>query len=423
MNTRFFSSFPQKKARTELDKVLREGRDGIAIACAYVTKAGVKLLMQHADRLRHPDSFLVVANDDPTDFKALTELDRECPDRVFVHLGYLEPRERGVGSGLMHSKVFLASCADGRWLWVGSHNLTGRATQGINCEAAMVIEGTASDQVMKDACEHLQACRATAIPFRDRPPGSDDPPDGPNPVDVLVIHAELDAELCELPWYVHLMAPDTRHDEFLLPAGDVLLFLYRPGELAECVDPSKAIRSCKGQITAFNLTEHNPRATGRTATWPRATFEIRQVDSVLRMSLPMSKTERVETQALLAIQRDDKGASEFLYLASRPLYKCEKQAGTPRPTELDGDMVAFFSAAGVDSRSCTPIVPCRSVAWQWELQGEDVTFLKRGPGTAQTAGVRYPPKAPKGLFEGKELEKGLLMYRARHRMRLGCNRG
>jgi hypothetical protein len=67
--------------------------------------------MQHTDRLRLPGSFIVVSASPPTDFDALAKLDSEVPDRVFIHLGGVSPREIGgkpFGLPLMHSKVFYA---------------------------------------------------------------------------------------------------------------------------------------------------------------------------------------------------------------------------------------------------------------------------------------------------------------------------
>ena len=41
----------------------------------------------------------------------------------------------------MHSKVFFARAGEQCRLWTGSHNLTASAMQGVNCEAAVLVEG------------------------------------------------------------------------------------------------------------------------------------------------------------------------------------------------------------------------------------------------------------------------------------------
>jgi hypothetical protein len=42
----------------------------------------------------------------------------------------------------MHSKVFFAKNGQRCQLWAGSHNLTASASQGVNCEAAVLLDGT-----------------------------------------------------------------------------------------------------------------------------------------------------------------------------------------------------------------------------------------------------------------------------------------
>ena len=120
----------------------------VAIACAFLTGGGAVFLKKHAARLRLSGSFLVVAWEPPTTLflDALEELHSLFPGNLYVHLGAQTPVEKHVGRGLMHSKLFFARAGGQCWLWTGSHNLTASATQGVNREAAIVLEGSIDEQ-------------------------------------------------------------------------------------------------------------------------------------------------------------------------------------------------------------------------------------------------------------------------------------
>ncbi|MDB5388030.1 MAG: hypothetical protein JWM11_3676, partial [Planctomycetaceae bacterium] len=128
----------------------------------------------------------------------------------------------------MHSKVFYARSGRECWLWTGSHNLTGLATQGGNCEASVILNGTVDEQPFVDALQHLVACKNESKPYD---------PDEPSPnvtkrADVVVIHAETDSVPTDpLPWHVHLCLETSDFDELLGPPADVRLFLYPRGAL------------------------------------------------------------------------------------------------------------------------------------------------------------------------------------------------
>ena len=131
-----------------------------------------------------------------------------------------------MGPGLMHSKIFFAKAGRECRLWTGSHNLTASATQGVNREAAILIEGTADEQVFADALRHLNQCRAEAILFDPL-----QPPPLLTSQHTLVIHAECDTGLKIFPWYVHLRPDTTEYDAAMRPPAAVWLYLYEPGSL------------------------------------------------------------------------------------------------------------------------------------------------------------------------------------------------
>src|SRR5205823_9447747 len=55
------------------------------------------------------------------------------------------------------------------WLWTGSHNLTASASQGVNCEAAVVLEGSIEEQPFRDAMSHLERCKQESRSIRSVP--------------------------------------------------------------------------------------------------------------------------------------------------------------------------------------------------------------------------------------------------------------
>src|SRR5439155_20069786 len=117
MNARFLSSNPRHRASSDLDNVLAQGTDQIAIAVAFLTAGGAEVLKRHAQRLRLVDSFVVVAWEQPTSLQVLNDLHALIPGNLYLHLGDKTPVEKGVGRGLMHSKVYFARREQQCWLW------------------------------------------------------------------------------------------------------------------------------------------------------------------------------------------------------------------------------------------------------------------------------------------------------------------
>ena len=196
MQVNFSWDNPQAKARNEIDKILNKGTDQIAIACAFCTAAGVELLKHHAPRLRQNDSFLVVSAELPTDLKSLEELHEAAPGHIFVHYSPDLPYENNVGRSLMHSKVFYSRTGDKCWLWTGSHNLTASATQGVNFEAAIRLEGHFTEAPFVEALRHLEKCKKNSIPYSPGMVNTGIPSHSEAP---LIIHAEADEEIDIMP--------------------------------------------------------------------------------------------------------------------------------------------------------------------------------------------------------------------------------
>lgn len=341
MKINFFSSDPRQKAREAMDQLMRQGTDQLAIATGFCSAAGVKILMSHTDLLAHPGSFVVVPVAPPTDYDELEKLHAKIPSNLFVHWGADSPYEMKTGSALMHSKVIYARSGNNCWLWTGSHNFTGNATQGSNCEAAIVLQGDASLPPFVSAIKHLERCREEAAAYD--PDLS--PPGKVRREDLLVLHAESDVDLeAFLPCRLHLCLDSSEYDELLRAPVSVRLHLYSVGSLArgwQAAEPKKAF---SGLVTGVNFTGRNPNTAraGATAEWP-ADFNVDERDGVLALSRTAVAGRQVATQAVVSIH----GIAPIYepLFTERPRVIRELITGQERILPLDSDMRKFFRAS------------------------------------------------------------------------------
>lgn len=340
MNVDFYAADPRERSRPKLDEILRRGGDQVAIACAYCTAAGVEILMRHVSRLGKPDSFVVIAASYPTDYAALNNLHQAIPGNLFVHWGMYSPYEKKNEAALMHSKVFYTRAGSECWLWTGSHNLTGNATQGGNCEAAVLLHGSVDEQPFVDALKHLQACKNEATLYD--PDAT--PPGGPERADVLMIHAEADVvPTVPLPWHIHLCLDTADFDDLIRPGQEVRLYLYPAGALLGGWQRAQPMAAFAGSLTGQNLTEINPHArlAGIPAEWRAANFSITEDRSVLVLGPDRPPDASVMTQAVINIDRIS-DLSETL-MAEAPKVESRLIEGVQTLSSVDPDMRKFFS--------------------------------------------------------------------------------
>jgi hypothetical protein len=340
MEVQFIASDPRLRAKPILDQLLTAGTKQIAIACAFLTPGGVELLKQHAQRLRSPGSFVVVAWESPTSLDALNDLYAVIPGHVYVHLGSLTPVERGGArvpglSALMHSKVFFARGQDRCWLWTGSHNLTVSATQGANCEAAVLVEGTFDEPVFKDALDHLNRCRSEATLF--------DPVNPPPPLSsehTLVIHAECRTSLKNTPWFVHLRPTTTEYDKAMRPPAGVWLYLYEEGSLRLGKPRPTAKVAYSGTLTALNFTETHPQHHGITADWRGADYVI-EIENGIPCLIQPRANMTTPSQGIFRVEEQQK--IETVWLTESPAPKLERVVGATWESEVDPEFRKFFT--------------------------------------------------------------------------------
>jgi hypothetical protein len=387
-----------------LDAVLASGTDQLAIACAFLTPGGVETLKRHAALLAQPDSFVVVAWDTPTTLAALNDLHSIMPGNLYVHLGSLTPVEKGVGSGLMHSKVFLSKAGNRCQLWTGSHNLTASAMQGVNCEAAVLIEGDESEAVFGDALRHLERCRKEAILFDPL-----NPPPPLNPEQTLVIHAETHVALRNPSWFVHLRPNNTDYDKAMRPPASVWLYLYPPGTLRLGQSRPPAISAFSGTLTALNFTERHPDHRGISADWQGADYVIE-----LRNGVPClvetSPNTTTPSQGVFRVEaREDE---QTVWLTESPQAKIERVVGERRISEVDPEFRQFFTKQSL-ARGGLHHQEYRSVKTVMRAPRKEVGFLE-----AAELKLRFSGDHDTELIVDERLDrkdKFAFIYRANYR--------
>lgn len=344
MKVQFFSADPRHKARSTMEFVMSQGTDQLAIATGFCTAAGVALLLSHTRRLEAPNSFVVVPSAPPTDYSELAKLHAAIPNNLFVHWGALSPTEKKAGAALMHSKVIYARSGQNCWVWTGSHNFTGNATQGGNCEAAVLMQGTTDEKLFADALNHLIACRSEASPYDP----DIAPPNDTRREDILVIHAEgqIDGD-SGLPCRIHLCLDSSTYDQMLAAPVPVRLFLYHKGALANGWQNAMPTTAFAGVLTGLNLTGLNPNAGrgGTTAEWSAADFNIEENAGIPTLTDPRPPSREVTTQAVLSIEQVS-NPDEALF-SEKPRVEQRTIPGADRFAAIDADMRRFFRSSDV----------------------------------------------------------------------------
>jgi HKD family nuclease len=165
-------STPQKEIASILrDRIARS--KSVAIVAGFLTPDGLKALAlaQHAQKLER----LVIGAGTYAAFTALdTVIGAGAPlGGIRVHLGHTK-RNSGKRHPfvryhpMLHSKIYLFDMHDDTAVaFVGSHNMTGFALNGLNGEAGVLLEGPRSDPAFCEIRSHIdeafaQACRYDA---------------------------------------------------------------------------------------------------------------------------------------------------------------------------------------------------------------------------------------------------------------------
>jgi tetratricopeptide (TPR) repeat protein len=114
--------------------------------------------------------FLCIDIHYPTNIDVLLPM-AEAGANLFLHL-YKIPTSfklegiKGLPNNLMHSKVFYFLMNNGSVkIWIGSHNATNRALQGVNIETAVIVTTSESDKFAKDVKSFLDDIKNKCTSF------------------------------------------------------------------------------------------------------------------------------------------------------------------------------------------------------------------------------------------------------------------
>jgi hypothetical protein len=149
---------------------LSVGASCIRAVMAYWTIPAGDLPAAFVQGLKNAKGFLCVDIHNPTSIDALASLKQVGVD-VCLHLvsttGKSEIEDStGMPNHLMHSKVVVFDY-DGRdsVVWVGSHNGTFRALDGINFECTLAVETNQGSELYREVLAHLTEIRAACQQF------------------------------------------------------------------------------------------------------------------------------------------------------------------------------------------------------------------------------------------------------------------
>jgi hypothetical protein len=304
----------------------------------------------------------------------------------------------------MHSKVYFARREQQCWLWTGSHNLTASAVLGVNCEAAVVMNGGFDEPLFQDALTHLNRCKSEAILF-----DPNNPPPPPTGEQTLIIHAECDVAIKPSPWFVHLRAATTDYDRAMRPPAPVWLYLYSPGTLRVGQPRPPAIAAYSGRLTALNFTEYHPREQGIPADWNNADYVIEQANRIFHLSKPTPQT-RTPTQGVFRVETQEDPMT--VWLSRDPSPRLEPIVGETWLTEIEPEYRQFFTRQSLEGarlvhRKYRDLKPVYGVARKEIGSLPEAELVER---------MALPPDA---RFDVREIETGedkfAFLYRARYK--------
>jgi len=425
----------------------------VEAAVAFVTRAGVDLAHREIDTSRC-DVRIVTSVRWPTNIKAVAELTTRWPNAVWIHLAGNSPQEKSGDKYQMHSKTIAIEGPNGSFTgFVGSHNWTFTALDGLNLEATVEVSCHTSDSFAIDLRSHIEACIAESEPFDPNqveeylaiqralhlgPPA--DPNDGFDDFDkylAIVIHAEDPEGLATSPELRVYVGPEGEIAEQFIHSRRVDLYLYPPGTLLHEGRPSATPFYFDGEITMVN-------------TKADARVQQRQVDSaILDMIAPRIKRvshfpDVRSASREVAMRLDNRGSrSPFVYHAGprqgrpsvrdRVLFEPARIPGLPhinpddallylRTPRMAGDEL-FRDVPVSISREITVDVPSP------DLYPEDPELVLRerferpprliGRSQHDSATRRvYRQEGEEFLIRAVEREQSRFVFRATHRSRL-----
>ena len=285
MFTEFFHQQPRAQAYARLTSIMDSGTVLLRGAVCYVTEEGCRLLEENIERFKTEGSFFIAGYNDTSDIPAINRLCKLVPGKFYFHgIGGKgsEDWEGPLIPGLMHSKLIYAEGESSATVWVGSHNLTHNALNGVNIESATITTGDRNNPFFQQVRRHLDAIRGESIvgpaaikkaPLLDKPIR-----------ELVLIHCEASEEQilqikekknCYLSIHLRQDSYDSLCRPPASPDKHVRLHIYAPGDLTS-LGPIAAPKVIKaGELFGVNFTEKSVRK-GNTAGWPEVSFKIEE---------------------------------------------------------------------------------------------------------------------------------------------------
>ena len=273
LKTTFCQAVPQSAFRPVIEEAL-DGANGLDVAVAFLTRAGADLFSKWANVIGAKNCRLCVSVQFPTDLDALMDLHQVLGPQLFIHLkcGPQERVESSTLSSLLHSKVIWTKRNDRRVsIFVGSHNWTSSALDGVNLEASTRIDCDAGDTFEREVKSHLDACVKECVVFN---PNDLDYyrsiqvslyPEGPveaRPLTIrqfekakgTVLHVEGQWTNKREPLLLYLPLAEPRLNKWFKsePPTSIYLYLYPPGSLAGDSPPTVTPDLYQGEVTTHS---------------------------------------------------------------------------------------------------------------------------------------------------------------------------
>jgi hypothetical protein len=285
MITEFFYQQPRAHAYGRLSSIMNSGTVSLRGAVCYVTEEGCRLLEENIERFKTEGSFFIAGYNDTSAIPAINRLCELAPGSFYFHgIGGKgsEDWEGPLIPGLMHSKLIYAEGETTATVWVGSHNLTHNALNGVNIESATITTGDRNNPFFHQVRRHLDAIRAESFL-------------GPAAIkkktllekpirELVLIHCEASEEKilqiaerknCYMSIHLRQDAYDSLCRPPASPEKHVRLHIYAPGDLTS-LGPIAAPKLIKaGELFGVNFTEKSVRK-GNTAGWPEMAFKIEE---------------------------------------------------------------------------------------------------------------------------------------------------
>jgi hypothetical protein len=161
-----YSRDPKTPFRSIIQRTVRTATE-LDVASAFMTRAGVDFYKECAANIDSTCCRLSVSVHFPTNLDALQRLSSKLGDRLHIFLGGDTPCEKiSKFTPLLHSKIIWIGHGQERVIiFLGSHNWTATALDGVNMEASAGVECQPQDPFAQDIKAHLDSCFHAGVVF------------------------------------------------------------------------------------------------------------------------------------------------------------------------------------------------------------------------------------------------------------------